>query len=369
MHTDIPQRPEVEHLAAVSSPHLVTIVLRTTPVTTEAEAARITFGTLTTQAIARLTELGGSPTEIERTAAGLRALHDDAHLWRYLSHSLVVFASPERTISYRLPNELESEWFAGSHFRIVPILRTLTYPHEARVLALSQNAVRLIAIEPDHPGVEVPVPELPSDLLDTFNVEDPGIESHQRRLHSPEGQTPRLLAYTRAVDRAIAPVLRATRVPLILAATQPLAGMFRSITSATELLDATIDGNPDERTAAELDEAARTILDAHYAAELAADAERFETRRANGKAVTDLTDVARAAVAGAVATLYVDIDAHPVGALDTLTGTVSAESDPGRSLVDQIAAQVLAHGGRVLPLRRGEVPGGGELGAEVRFSV
>lgn len=369
MHTDIPQRPEVERLAAVSEPHLITIVLRTSPVTQESEANRITFSTLIAQATARLTELGGDAAQIERTAAGLRALHDDAHLWRYLSHSLVVFASPSRTISYRLPNELETEWFAGNHFRIVPLLRTLTHSHEAHVLALSQNAVRLIAIGPNHSGAEIPVPDLPTDLLDTFNVEDPGVESHQRRIHGPEGQTPRLLAYTRDVDRAIAPIVRSSRAPLILATTQPLDGMFRSITSAAHLLDATIEGNPDERTPAELDEAARKILDAHYAAELEASAERFETRWANGKAVTDLTDVARAAVAGAIATLYVDIDCHPAGSLDPSTGAVSAEQDPARSLIDQIAAQVLAHGGRVLPLRRGEVPGGGELGAEVRFSV
>lgn len=369
MHTDIPQHPEIQQLAAVARPNLVTIVLRTTPVTSDAEANRITFGTLITQAIARLTELGGDAAEIARTEEGLRGLHDDTHLWRYLSHSLVVFASPDRTISYRLPNELETEWFAGEQFRVVPILRTLTFPHEATVLALSQNAVRLIAIGPDHRGTELPVPELPTDLLDAFNVEDPGVESHRRRLHGPEGETSRLLAYARAVDRAIAPALRGRQHPLILAATQPLDGMFRSVTSAAHLMENSIEGNPDDRSPAELDEAARGMLDEHYASEIAAIRERFETRRASGKAVTDLTDVARSAIAGAIATLYVDVDAHPVGTLDIESGAVGSEDTPGRSLVDQIAAQVLSHGGRVLALRRDDMPGGGELGAEVRFNV
>lgn len=369
VHTDIPQHSEIQQLAAVSRPNLVTIVLRTTPVTTEAEANRITFGTLISQAIARLTEIGGDPAEIALTEAGLRNLHDDSHLWRYLSNSLVVFAGPERTISYRLPNELETEWFAGEQFRVVPILRTLTFPHEATVLALSQNAVRLIAIGPDHRGTELPVAELPTDLLDAFNVEDPGVDSHRRRLHGPEGQTARLLAYARAVDRAVIPALRGNPHPLILATTQPLDGAFRSVTSAANLLPTSIEGNPDDRSAADLDEAARCILDAHYAAELSALADRFETRRASGRAVTDLTDVARSAIAGAVATLYVALDAHPSGTLDLESGAVASADTPGRSIVDDIAAQVLAHGGRVLVLRRDDMPGGGELGAEVRFTV
>ncbi len=369
MHTDIPQRPEIEQLAAEARPNLVTIVLSTTPVTTDAEAHRITFGTLIGQAIAQLTEQGGDAAEIARTEDGLRAVHDDSHLWRYLSHTLVVFGSPDRTITYRLPNVLETEWFAGEHFRIVLLLRTLTFPHEATVLALSQKAVRLIEIGPDHRGAEVPVPELPTDLLDAFNVEDPGVESHRRRLHGPEGQTTRLLGFARAVDRAIAPVLRTRRRPLILAATQPLDGLFRSVTSGAHLLEHSIEGNPDERSIAELDEAARKVLDEHYAKQLGEYAAQFENRRASGKAITDLSDIARAAVAGAVATLFVSIDASPAGVLDTETGTFSTEEVGCHSLVDQIVGQVLAHGGRVLVLRAGEVPGGEALGAEVRFSV
>nr|WP_237467340.1 hypothetical protein [Leucobacter chromiireducens] len=369
VHTDIPQLSEIEQLAQVNRPNLVTIVLRTTPVTTEAEANRITFGTLIGEAVARLAAVGGDAAERDRTEAGLRALHEDQHLWRYLSHTLVVFASPDRTVSYRLPNELETEWFAGENFRIVPLLRTLTFPHEASVLALSQNAVRLIEIGPSGPGTEVEVPELPSDLLDAFNVEDPGVDSHRRRLHGPEGHTMRLLGYARAVDRAVAPQLRGTQRPLILAATQPLNGMFRSVTSASRLLASSIDGNPDERSAAELDEAARALLDEHYAAELVQLRDRFETRRAAGRAVTDLTDIARSAIAGAISTLYVDVDARPEGTLDVATGSVAAESAPGRSLIDEIAGQVLQHGGRVLVLRGGDVPGGGAHGAETRFAV
>lgn len=369
MHTDIPLRSEIEQLAAVERPNLVTIVLRTSPVTTEAEKNRISFGNLVSEAVAEHTAHGGDAAEIAATEAGLRALLDDTQLWRYLSHSLVVFASPERTVAYRLPNELESEWFAGNHFRIVPLMRTITFAHDATVLALSQNDVRLIVIGPDHRGSELPVPELPSDLLDTFGVEDPGVEAHRRRLHGPEGQDARLLGFARAVDRATAPVLRSTRGPLILAAAQPLDSIFRSVTRNAKLLDEGIAGNPDNLSATELDAAARRVLDGYYAAELAERQERFGTLQSAGRAVTDLSDIARAAVAGAISTLYVDMDTRPEGTLDAQVGGLVADSTPGYSLVDQLASRVLASGGRVLALRGDEVPGGTALSAEVRFSV
>lgn len=369
MHTDIPKRAAIEQLAAVSDPHLITIVLRTSPITNEAEGSRITFGTLVNEAVAELTKQGGDKHEIAKTEDGLRALQDDMQYWLYLSHSLVVFASPDRTTAYRLPNQLDTEWFAGQHFRIVPLLRTLTFPHTATVLALSQNSVRLVSIGSDHSGAELPVDELPDDLLDTLNVEDPAVDAPRRRLHSPEGHDARLVKYARAVDRAITPVLRNTRGPLILAAAQPLQSVFRSVTTNPKLLDKVIAGNPDKATSQQLDEAARALLDEHYAEELAERTEQFSNLRSAGRAITDLTDIGRATIAGAVSTLYVDIDAHPAGVLDPESGGVVAESAPGRSLVDEISAQVLSHGGRVLVLRGAEVPGGEQLGAEVRFSI
>lgn len=372
MYTDIPQREEIERLAAASNPHSVTLVLRSSPVTSEVERLRIEFGNLSAEAVAALRERGETKADgeaAEAVEALLRELHEDQEFWRFQSHSLVVFVTPEQIVSYRLPNELDSEWFAGNHFRIVPLLRTITFPHEASVLALSQNATRLISIGPDHPGTEIPVPDLPTDILDTFNVSDPGTQSHQRRLHGPEGQSERIRAYARSVERAIAPIVRATRRPLILAATQPLLGEFRGLSTMPKLLSEAIEGNPDDRSAAELDTAAREILDRHYEETLAGWSAQFANRQANGRAVTDLTDVARSAVAGAVQTLYVDLAARPEGTLDAEFGTIDAAPTVGESLIDRVAAAVLAHGGRVRVIRSGQVPGGGTQGAEVRFSV
>ena len=101
--------------------------------------------------------------------------------------------------------------------------------------------------------------------------------------------------YARLVDRASRPVVAGHGVPLILACAEPLASIYRSVNSYPDLTDAGIPGNPEAATDLELADAARDILDGLYVAELQRVRDLFETRASQGRAVTDLTDVARAA--------------------------------------------------------------------------
>jgi hypothetical protein len=71
-----------------------------------------------------------------------------------------------------------------------------------------------------------------------------------------------------------------------------------------------------------------------------------------------------------VAAIAVDIDATVPGFVDDETGAVTL-ADSGSAathgVVDQIAGRVLLTGGRVLAIRRDEIPGGGELAAVLRY--
>ena len=81
---------------------------------------------------------------------------------------------------------------------------------------------------------------------------------------------------------------------------------------------------------------------------------------------------ARAATYGAVAAVAVDIDAPVPGQVDDADGSVTfaaSASAETHGIVDQIAGRVLMTGGRVLALRRDEIPGGGELAAILRYAL
>ncbi|MDP9983796.1 hypothetical protein J2W14_003219 [Pseudarthrobacter oxydans] len=83
----------------------------------------------------------------------------------------------------------------------------------------------------------------------------------------------------------------------------------------------------------------------------------FEERRTNGRASTDLSDLARAAAFGAVATLLVDMDAEVKGSVGD-DGLLSLDTDTGQDAIEVIALRALGSGARVLAVRRSDMPGG-----------
>jgi hypothetical protein len=90
-------------------------------------------------------------------------------------------------------------------------------------------------------------------------------------------------------------VLAGLELPLILAATEPLASIYRELDSYPHLVDPGIGGNPEAATDEELAAWARAVLDEVYANELAAIRDLFELRFSHDRASTDVVTVARAA--------------------------------------------------------------------------
>jgi hypothetical protein len=113
----------------------------------------------------------------------------------------------------------------------------------------------------------------------------------------------RLRQYARRVEEALRPTLAVLDLPLILAGSEPLESIFRSVSTYPHLARAVITGNPDTKTDGELADASRRVLDELY------------------------------------------------------------------SVVDEIARRVLLARGRVLALRRDDIPGNGPAAAILRYPV
>jgi hypothetical protein len=260
----------------------------------------------------------------------------------------------------------------SDRMHVKPLLRSVTFAQAALVLALAQGSVRLIEITRDGPPEEIDVADLPSDLPSAVGKASISDRSATGRIQGSEGQKVRMRQYARLIDRAIRPVVAGLGVPLILAGTEPLASIYRSVNSYPGLVDAGIPGNPEAASDAELADAAREILDGLYAAELQQVRDLFETRADQGRAATDLTDVARAATFGAVDTLMADIDRTVPGFVDEESGAVTLDdSDDATNygVVDELARRVLLSGGRVLALREEDIPGDSSTAAILRFPV
>ncbi|MBY8862144.1 hypothetical protein K7711_37115 [Nocardia sp. CA2R105] len=364
LHTDIPTRGEILALVSTVEPWCVSIYTPTEVSAPTPDKNRLAFENQARQALDQITDKEARVALEEE----IEDLIDDEEYWRYLSRTLVVLATPERMRTFRVPNRLEAGVTVGDRFDIKPLLRTITFPQDAFVLALSENAVRLVEVTPDEPAQDVAVAGLPVSLID--HIAQPGMSrSPHGRLQGTEGRKVRIRQFCRAVDHALRNVLSGRDVPLILAAAEPTASLFRSVNSYPGLLTEELAGNPEHLADAELAARARTVLDGHYADELSELRAEFEQRRGDGRGTADLSDIARAATFGMVRTLMVDIDTPvhgTVGEDGSLTFAATGQADaPG--VLDEIARRVLLSDGRVLAVRAADLPDSAHAAAILRY--
>jgi hypothetical protein len=349
----------------------VTIYLATSPITQEAQAARIELKNLAADAIGQLEEREVGRGVIPELREALDALGDDEDFWAEQARSLAIFAAPGMLRTYRLPNRLGNSVEVADRFFVKPLLRALTFPQAAFVLALAAGSVRLVEVLPDGPPFTVKVPDLPSDAASAAGKSSIADRSPSRRLQGSEGQKVLLRQYARRVDHALRGVLAGLELPLILAATEPLESIYRSLNTYPHLAEKGLDGNPEAFSDTDLAAEARAVLDDVYARELAALRDLFEERLAQGRASADVATVARAATYGAVDTLLVDIDEKVPGYVDEESGAVTPAEDDASSygVVDEVARRVLLSGGRVLAVRQADIPGSGSVAAILRYAL
>ena len=357
LHTDIPTGKELERLLTATADHCVSIYLPTHRVTQETQQDRILLRDLTRQAVEQLEAADADAEAVADIEAHLTHLaEDDEEFWVNQAESLAIFASPTRFETHRLPNHLNAMVEVSDRFHITPLLRAVTFPHAAWILALSQGAVRLLEVGPSGAPEEVRVEEMPKDAMQS---------SGNKVVRARES------AYARKVDTALRSVLAGSDLPLILAASQPMAALYRSVNTYPHLVGEREHGNPESSTDAELAEAARAILDDVYAEQIAELAERFGDLSGQGRTATDASDLARLSTYGAVDTLLVDIDANVPGTIDDDGAVTLDDADDGVNygVTDEIARRVLLASGTVLAVRSDDIPGGGPMAALLRYSA
>ncbi len=368
LHTDIPTRREIETLAEWTGPWSVSIYLPTEAVTASPEVNRIAFANQVREALEPITD-APSRGAVEEQLADLA---DDEDFWRYQSHTLVVHVAPQRMWTFRIPNRLGAAVTVSDRFLLKPLLRAITFPQTAFVLALAEGSARLVEVTPDGPAEDVRVPDMPSGAAGFAGKSSIGDRSPKGRLTGSEGKKVLVRQYARGVDRALRDILSGRDTPLILAAPEPIDAIFRSVATYGELLEDGIPGNPEHLSDQELADRTRRILDGHYAAQLADLRELFDKRRGEALATTDLAEIARAATFGIVQTLLVDIDTAVPGTVSADAGAVefgpeSATETPG--IADEIARRVLLSGGRVLAVRTSDIPEDAVAAAILRYAM
>lgn len=358
LHTDLPTRDQIEQLLLDRCVPSVSVYLPTNRVPHQAQADRLVLRGLVHSAAERLHASSCDDRTVAEVEGALMGLVDDDSFWQDQADSLAVFATPERIVTFRLPNQLTATVAVSDRFHLKPLLRSVTFPQAAWVLALSKQEARLLEVGPSGPPVRIEIEGMPA----TDGWDPKGNELRE----------PRSVSYARRIDRALRGVLSGSSLPLVLAAAQPMAGTFRSVCTYPHLVEEREHGNPDRTPDAELADSVRAILDEVYAAELVGLAAEFDRRRAEGRAAFDVADIARLATLGAVDTVLVDIDRDLPGRIDAETGAVTFDDvdDAGNyGVLDEITRRVLLQGGRVMAVRAADIPEGGAAAALLRYAI
>src|SRR5258708_6516026 len=245
-------------------------------------------------------------------------LVDDDEFWRFQARSLAVLATPDNARTFRVPNALVPIVEVSDRFHLKRLLRAIAFPNTCFVLALAENAVRVIEVSADLPPAVVNVDGVPKDAASAVGRSTVNDRSPSGRLQGSEGQKVLLRQFARKVDQALRGLLT---------------------------------GSPVYLTDAQLADRARALLDGLNRDEITQWKMTFVAREKEGRATTDIAHAARAATYGAVETMLVDIDEVIPGTVDETNGAVNfSKSANARDygVVDEIASRVIRSGGRIL---------------------
>lgn len=346
-----------------------------------------------------------SRPEVERLLAPFRGLAADRRFWEHTHDGLVVLAADGQARGFVLERPVKPLVVVAERFHVLPLVRMAAAIERWTVLALTSREAVVYEAEAWHDvaggpaardvtiGRLEPLPlraAAPQDRLSREDVIDAEIrEPHRVYLgKGPSGRAaPQVVRggtgskqddvdkdteiFLRHVDAEVmAEVSRPTGLPLVLVAAGPLAATFRRISRNPRLIAEHVPRDPHLFSPADLADLVAPLLAALRARRIESTCARLAQARGRGELVADLAEIGRAAVAGRVATLYVEAERFEPGRFDRETGSLErrggepadlslAGGEPAARVEDLLgclAEAVLERGGEVESLAATAMP-------------
>lgn len=350
------QLPDITDLRRLGEPHkiAITVYAETQPGPDHRDTNLLTAKSAVDAAL-RTARDRGLGNDVEKRLRDRWEQIAGSDLWRRPSRSLAIFIADDFHEVYVLPNALLTQLQVGAYFDIGQLVRAVTTPQEAFALTLSANGWNLWNATADTRAEELPLSgEYAADAAEATNRATVRDRDHVRL--GDEDKKALLETYAKrvsdAVESELAQLDPAMAKPLFLFATDPLLNLYRALDHKRDVVP--VPGAPDALRPDQIDEVIRTQLSARNAERTTALADEIADGVSRGLVVTDLADLGRAAVAGAVSTLIYNFTVDILGRLDDSTGQVTY-GDDGYDLLSRLAVTVLDKGGQVIAVRPEEI--------------
>ena len=306
------------------------------------------------------------------TLAEVRELIDSEEFWQHQGEGLAIFVTPEQVRTCRLSHSVQEGIMIGSQPYLKPIIPSLANFANFALLALTWDDARLYRTENERLKT-VETEQLPTSFEALITARDPEVQlqytSHQSagknaatpmyhgqgegegKIHADRRQ------YLGRVGELISQELYESNLPLVLVATEEVAGHFQALTELK--LDGVIHGSPGDFELTKLHAAAREKLTAKNRFDLSQFGDRLGSAQALGQASTNLQEIVLAAQQGRIDTIVADMDHEVWGLIDLEKNEVTiTEADPHSiELVNQAIVSTVQQGGnaQVLVNRSAEI--------------
>ena len=328
----------------------------------------------------RMVNQGIRTTEAKRVLKPASRLLDDIDFWQHQSDGLALFVSPEMFRYYRLPYDFQELLMTGDSCYVKPLLPLLHADGMFYVLALSQNAVRLVQCTRYSERIVTP-DNTPGSIAEALKHDEP---EKQQQLHttgagpaifhgqgvSKDYDKVSILRYFKQVDRSLHSLLRDEKAPLVLAAVDYLHSIYREASTYTHRLEHGITGNPDNLSESQLRQQAWAVVEPLFTYEQEKAISEYQVAVGKGMNVNDVKKAVLAAHDGRISILFVAAEVQQWGSFDEEVRKVRLynEARPGaEDLLERACIDTLLKGGDIFALPIENIPGSKPVAGILRY--
>lgn len=322
---------------------------------------------------------------VDDLLAPFRALGADGSFWNHTLDGLAVFGAPDTFRVFQVAHPVGELALVADTFHVAPLRRVVQSSDRYQVLCVTRDGARVFEGNRDALD-EVEGEAFPADCetaLGNHRTEPhqtvasygtgnggpgPMFHGHGSRKDEVDKDTER---YFRAVDRAtIAQFSTPSELPLVLAALPEHQPVFRRLSQNAALLQRGIEGDPAAMSNEQLRDLAWQAVEPTYLARLARLLDTFRQGVGDRRATADLSEAARAAVAGRISYVVLEAGRLRPGRIDRATGAIidlPLDDPTVGDMLDDLAELVLQTGGDVVVAPTDRMPSDTGLAASFRY--
>ncbi|NNJ12382.1 hypothetical protein EKD04_018810 [Chloroflexales bacterium ZM16-3] len=316
------------------------------------------------------------PTEvIQPLLDPFLALADSHDFWNHTLDGLAVLAAKGVFRVYRLQRSVPELAIVADSFHTKPLIRIRQSTDRYQILGLSRQAITLYEGNRDALDQIEPAQGIPRTMIEALGAEvtEPhmtvasygGVGGENSAMHHGHGgKEPEVAIDDERFFRAIGQGIlehhsRPSGLPLILATLPEHRQLFHEVSHNPFLLENGIDSNPEALSLDEFRMRAWQVFEPHYLARLDALVAEFSSARPKDLGDDDLGRIAKAVVAGRVATLLIEANRWIPGRISAVTGDIELDDLANTQIddvLDDLGALVLKMGGQVVIMPAERMP-------------